>query len=78
MTWQSIATAPQDGEQCWVHIRHQGGQSTQAYAIWADGDWFMDVLESGDLYSRSRAIKDGMQVATVTHWMPLPPPPEDA
>lgn len=67
---------PEEDQQVWVRCVDANGKSTfQAYAIWADGDWFMDVMDSGDLYSRQRAINDGLDACTVTHWMQLPPEP---
>lgn len=68
---------PEDGEQVWASMVDSNGKSTfQAYAIWEDGDWFLDVMDSGDLYSRQKAIKDGLDACTVKCWMPLPKAPE--
>lgn len=69
---------PEDGEQVWAIMVDSNGKSTfQAYAIWEDGDWFLDVMDSGDLYSRQKAIKDGLDACTVKCWMPLPKAPSE-
>jgi len=78
MRWHSASEEPEHGQQCWVtlHWKESDESCAQAYAIWQDGDWYFDLQESGDLYSRQKAIKDGFTVAEVTAWMPLPQPPK--
>lgn len=76
--WMPIESAKLvDGEQYWLSLDYGAGdfRSAQAYGIWSDGDWFLDVTESGDLYSRQAAIKDGLIPAIVTHVRRLPKTP---
>lgn len=71
---------PQDGQQVWVIMQWAAEKashdySNQGYAIWSDGDWFFDLTESGDLYSRQQAIKDNLDAAEIAAWMSLPAAP---
>lgn len=66
---------PDDG-QYWVLYRWSDGHVSQGYAIWEDGEWFLDVLDSGDLISRQRAIQDGLDTAAVIAWHAMPETPE--
>jgi hypothetical protein len=81
MTWQPIETAPRDGTPVqlagfWDNPGFPGtGQPFQVIAAWstlssslkdAEYDWF-----SHGIVALSRSL------VKLTHWMPLPPPPED-
>jgi len=73
--WIRVSSSlPESGTQVWITFSFPD-QTGQGYAIYDEGEWFFDVTTDGDLYSRRHAIKDGCEVAEVTHWMPLPPPP---
>lgn len=74
MGWIKVTKRmPKDGQQVWVH--YKGGE--QGFAIWteSDQDWFIDVLETGDMITRQKAIREGARVAEITHWHPLPESP---
>jgi hypothetical protein len=65
MNWQPISTAPKDGTSIL-------GRTTDGYkypiicqCVFGDGEWWPDVWDSPE---------SGL---TITHWMPLPPPPEE-
>ncbi len=72
---------PEIDQQAWISFLTPWGAPDrgQAYGIYlGDGDWYWDVSESGDLLSRSEALKiPETTVCYVTHWMPLPAPPAD-
>lgn len=69
---------PEIDQQVWASLRLPWGDQGQAYVIYlGDGDWFLDITESGDLLTRSECIKAGNTVCEITHWQPLPEPPED-
>lgn len=64
--WQPIATAPKDGPDVdlWcVHPEHGGMRLTDAH--WAETEWRDDLCPLNPGWA-------------VTHWMPLPEPPDDA
>lgn len=73
MTWQSIETAPKDGTEILLHcINEDGANEGCVVSKFFQGEWVTfaalrlncDDSDPGDsLYP--------------THWMPLPPPPED-
>lgn len=65
MNWQPIETAPKDGTNILIH---ELGDTFVAWWLnglerWVDGKW---------------TEMDGWVTYDPTHWMPLPPPPEDA
>lgn len=79
MSWQTIETAPKDGETiilsdgkyvvagCWAPHIH-GDRSP-----WA----FVDNWEAWEIGGRqSRFVRlNGFKAGAITHWMPLPAPP---
>ena len=69
--WQPIESAPRTGEGVMVYIM-QRDKFTSAHcfspvSITSDGQWWDDA--TGD------AIEP---LLDATHWMPLPPPPQEA
>jgi hypothetical protein len=74
MGWRDVNQEPPAIDaQVWVAYRFADGERGQGYAIYdGAGEWFFDVTEDGDLLSRSHALKMGLAVAVVTHWMELP------
>jgi hypothetical protein len=72
MKWQPIETAPKDGAECLVYGKWEG-EVYGAYkgllagvASFNYGQWSLTL---GDCYSCT---------CNPTHWMPLPPPPEQS
>lgn len=71
-SWVSIDDhMPEHNEQVWVAFEDHG----QGYAIWTGKDWFLDLKESGDLYLRQQAIRDGFEALPITHWHKIPKRP---
>lgn len=77
---------PKPNEQVWVLLAYpkKGGgvYYGQGYAIYTvdekgKGDFFMDVTQDGDLQTRSDAVKQGFETATLLGWRPLPKLPVD-
>lgn len=66
MTWQPIETAPKDG----THITVFSPHALPCTVHWFDGGWHLSVNQCGE-YS---AYVWGLP----THWMPLPPPPQES
>ena len=69
MPWRPIETAPRDGAHVIV-VNNNCAQQPPTVAHWHDGGWHLSVNALGD-YSDY-----GMQ--SLTHWIPLPAPPEAA
>ena len=63
--WRDIATAPKDG----VFLVYMQDEVRPARRMQV-ADWHSNVKIVGGLFS--------FDCATVTHWMPLPPPPTSA
>lgn len=83
--WQPIETAPRDGTPIWVYIKNYG----QCEAWFAPGEWSFETSEVPREYSGAAWIcvddqfqmeveetPHGYEDGPVTHWMPLPEPPE--
>ena len=64
MTWQPIETAPEAGDFLVYMPSAREGRRIQA------AQWHPNVKIIGGTF--------GFDNPEVTHWMPLPPPPEDA
>ena len=60
--WQSIETAPKDGERVLLH-----SPSTHTYS---------GIVGIWDILDERWAEWDSWHTCFPTHWMPLPPPPE--
>ena len=71
MTWQDILTAPRDGTAFLGFIPERGGyvacqtMQVMAWSEWGGGIW--ETTGGGGKYSNRQ----------VTHWQPLPEPPDD-
>lgn len=84
--WQPIETAPRDGTEIILAIKGAGHPSHWVHiGWWNEGDsfpWrFIDTfsLEPNgccDNESDDRTPVNGAKEESVTHWMPLPTPPE--
>jgi hypothetical protein len=72
--WQPIETAPKDGTIIDVWVNDPDGPFRQTNAIWNDGYW---VLRR-NMWSSIESFFDekGVPKIKITHWMPLPKPPE--
>lgn len=69
--WQPINTAPKDGTEflAWdSRVREMG------VCVWI-GEWQRIVPVQGDSFSTD---KFGHDSGNLTHWRPLPKPPEDS
>lgn len=72
--WQPIAMAPRDGTNILI------GGGTYSYGMWEDekysgvtiARWYQDHWRGED-----RQAHDDWYSHNPTHWMPLPPPPEE-
>lgn len=77
MAWQSIESAPKDGT--WIlGVNNRGNQ---AVIIWDDhAPDAMGIWRGGWIHpfsdGRLSSFWNGGCGSVVTHWMPLPPPPE--
>jgi hypothetical protein len=77
--WQPISTAPKDGSLflCWVSAISYGetddGKLCEIDASQVDFGYWMDDPLGGYFDACCGKIADAQ---CVTHWMPLPPPPE--
>lgn len=74
MAWQPIETAPKDGSSILAWGPHAHGRNIPGCVIaefrrWADGTQFWEVG-----HSETKSFLSG---SPLTHWMPLPTPPED-
>lgn len=67
MNWQKIETAPKDGT--WILVYTMGGDPDFAVCQWDGRHWNLLVEDE------RHDIGDGWYGA-VTHWSPLPSPPE--
>lgn len=47
------------------------GENNRCLTLWSDGD--IEVFPIGDVSGWLQSLSD----AVITHWMPLPSPPED-
>ena len=65
-TWQTIETAPKDGRHLLIYRLMWGGDIQQV-CLWHNGKWC--IWNDG----RIDAIDD---LGGVTHWQPLPAPPD--
>jgi len=65
MKWQPIETAPKDGTRYLIFQPYGGGFDIYE-ACYVGG------YESGNVW-----FSKGRDVYNPTHWMPLPPPPEE-
>lgn len=82
--WISVnESMPKQLQQAWVSFffdcpsEISGQTSHQGYAIWdTDGGWYFDVSTDGELIGRKYCEDHGLLACTITHWMPLPSPPE--
>ena len=77
MNWQPIETAPKDGTVILIHVEkwrdsvwaaYWYGANTQSFG---DRDYPWVVLDPSEHEQLNAWTAD-----RVTHWMPLPPPPE--
>lgn len=84
--WQSIETAPRDGRKLLLFYINRNGlprtvvggwvtdeeaAETDADGVGLEAGWYERIDNWGDYYQV--AIHEGEP----THWMPLPPPPQD-
>ena len=75
MNWQPIETAPKDGVNVLLSERYN---DTPCVGFWRTnpGEWVANVSNYTTRWD-SRVVSD-ISSALVTHWMPLPKPPESA
>lgn len=75
MKWQPIETAPRDGTEI-LGIYLCSGFADYSIVRWINGDWrgFCDGEHSVRSQSGSET---NYHEPFLTHWMPLPSPPED-
>lgn len=71
MTWQTIETAPKDG----THIMLSDGERVSL------GGWITDIDQGAEYEGQIGmaswwSVDLGPNGDCPTHWMPLPPPPE--
>jgi hypothetical protein len=73
MTWQPIETAPKDGTRIILFL-----PSRYSFpAMVTIGLWFEDFLPGRNGWSYCEVDEIGQFIEEpITHWMPLPPPPE--
>jgi hypothetical protein len=64
MEWRPIWTAPKDGTDVLVSLWNRAGERCAAVAFYQDGEWWMNDPDDAPVFEP-------------THWMPLPPPPEE-
>lgn len=70
MTWQPIETAPRDGTEI---VMLDAAVKTATVGYWmSDVDW----INAGKLLGAALVAPSWFPLATPTHWMPLPAPPE--
>lgn len=72
--WREIATAPMDGTEI---LLYEGGDAPRCVV----GYWDADTLNGDDARPTWRDSDGGIldfAREPITHWMPLPPPPEGA
>jgi hypothetical protein len=64
--WQPIETAPKDGSEVLLYVRGVSGydHNTTVSAFWGEIDWKDNAHAGCTVYG------------DITHWMPLPDPPE--
>ncbi len=67
--WQPIETAPKDGQQLMLHL--QNGDIIIASSDIANAA----VVQRKEMYIQFRVWPDAGYLPT--HWMPLPPPPQE-
>lgn len=80
MDWQPIETAPTDTKSFlgWLYLPRNPRASCAVIAQRAydqdEGDWWINGRYYGGKAFNEKT--DGVFVATLTHWMPLPAPPQ--
>lgn len=70
MIWQPIETAPRDGTPILAFWRHGGDKTRCSVIRWHKDEWW--TFASPGLHNLC-AHTD----TEPTHWMPLPPPPQE-
>lgn len=76
--WQPIETAPKDGSSVLLAVATDDGRAVAGEGWYRDNDdsdmgWWWANESPGDYYAE--AIEPRWRI---THWMPLPAPPESA
>jgi hypothetical protein len=66
MKWQPIETAPCDGTEILLWCEEDGRQ-------WCEVGFFGECLNAWNTWTEGRDLS----ILPATHWMPLPPAPEE-
>ena len=77
MNWKPIETAPKDGTDILLCRMHEGRCVTMQIGAWTVARPQADGFVAGRGQPFWIAYDSVHLVATPTHWMQLPPPPED-